>query len=153
MSTMGCIPEFLKCQWVGEKTWPGGKEAEGSWTGRWVREKVTDTLSMSKWAHPRTHALHKTQSLGRGAKKKTPKQELEGTLQLQTFCPADGGRRSSCSGSRHPAWWCRFQKYFTEASNFSHDRGLAMATSTCTPRNGGVTSNTGFNVNGILVYV
>lgn len=44
MSTMGCIPEFLKCQWVGEKTWPGGKEAEGSWIGRWVREKVTDTL-------------------------------------------------------------------------------------------------------------
>lgn len=44
MSTMGCIPEFWQCQWVGEKTWPGGKEAEGSWTGRWVREKVTDTL-------------------------------------------------------------------------------------------------------------
>lgn len=40
MSTIGCIPEFLKCQWVGERTWPGGKEAEGSWTGRWVREKV-----------------------------------------------------------------------------------------------------------------
>lgn len=72
---MVCIPEFLKCQWVGGNTWPGGKEAEGSWTGRWVREKVHRfPSSMSKWAqHPQTHALRKTQSLGKGAKKKKPR--------------------------------------------------------------------------------
>lgn len=154
MSTMGCIPEFLKCQWVGERTWPGGKEAEGSWTGRWVREKVQIPLLDEQMGTSSNSCPTQDSEPRKRCEEKNPEQELEGTLKLQTFCLADGGRGSSWSGSRFPAWWCRFQKCFTKASNFSRDRGLAMATSTCTPGMGeSHPAQACFNVNGILVNV
>lgn len=143
MSTMGCIPEFLQCQRVGEKTWPGGKEAEGSWTGRWVREKVTDTL------------LHEQMATSSNS---CPAQNSEPRKRCEVNNPRARAWRHFAIADILSGWWwerelvlwiqtsslvMRFQKYFTEASNFSRDRGLAMATSTCTPRNGGVTSSTG----------
>lgn len=91
---------------------------------------------MSKWARPLTHALPKTQSLGNDVKTRTPQQELEGILKLQTSCLMMVGE-GACALDPD------VRPGAAESRGRHHDRGLAVATNTYAPRNGAATSSTG----------